>query len=442
MARAATKSGKPASEGLGGPGTRGLKTTSRIRPTWRAIVSLLLGGMAVIFAYSLGRREYLVIGFLAILLPVVGLLYVRLRRPKFEVARQFSPPVVSVGGVTQVRIRIRNLGASPSTGLVWDDLLPWFETSETRELPPIRSRRTTPYVATYDLHPPRRGLYPVGPFVIEHEDPFGFAISTLAVGKPERLIVVPAVSSLTEGGPNLTDGEGNAHLVQRRVTGNDDDLTTREYRPGDALRRVHWRASARHGELMVRQEEHRSHPDARILVDTRLGGYPDAVRDPGFSWSADWASEGFEWVVRMTASLGLHLEAAGFKVAIDETARPQIDAIGDPWQGHRAEGFLTSLAGVQLLEHTIDRRLVAAAENGAGPVFAVVGDPEDSTVDWLVKHRRSGDAGYAFLVHARPGVLDRLQDAGWVCVVAESLDDPADAWLAASDQSGYVHGSR
>jgi hypothetical protein len=372
----------------------------------------------------------------------VGLIYVRLRRPKFEVTRLFSPPVVSVGGVTQVNVRITNRGASASTGLVWDDVLPWFETSQTRELPPIGPRRRTPYVAGYDLHPPRRGIYPVGPFIVEYEDPFGFATSTLAIGTPDRLTVVPAVSSLSDGGPNLTDGEGNAHLVQRRVTGNDDDLTTREYRPGDALRRVHWRASARHGELMVRQEEHRSHPDARILVDTRLAGYPDAVRDPGFSWSADWASEGFEWVVRMTASLGLHLEMAGFRVVIDETARPQIDAIGERWEGHRAEGFLTSLAGVQLLEQTVDRRLSPTPEKGNGPVFAVLGDPEDATVEWLVTQRRSGDMGYAFLVAARPGVLERLQDAGWVCVVAESLDDPADAWLAASDQSRYVHGSR
>lgn len=430
------------SEGLGQPGTRGLKTTSRIRPTWRAIVSLLLGAISFVLAYSLGRREYLVIALLALLLPIVGLLYVRLRRPKFEVTRLFAPPIVSVAGVAQVNLRIRNRGGSASTGVVWDDALPWYEKPETRELPPIGPRRATPYVATYDVHPPRRGIYPIGPFVIEHEDPFGMATSTLAIGKPDRLIVVPAVSSLTEGGPNLTDGEGNAHLVQRRVTGNDDDLTTREYRPGDALRRVHWRASARHGELMVRQEEHRSHPDARILVDTRLGGYPDALADPGFSWSADWVSEGFEWVVRMTASLGLHLETAGFRVDIDETARPQIDTIGDHWQGHRAEGFLTSLAGVQLLQHTIDRRESAAAVKGAGPVFAVLGDPEDATVEWLVKQRRSGDAGYAFLVNARPEVLKRLRDATWVCVEADTFDDPADAWRAAADQGGYVRGTR
>lgn len=430
------------SDRLGHPGTRGLKTTRSIRLTPRAVAFGLVGLTAFVLAYSLGRREYLVVAFFGILLPVAGLGYVRLRRPRFEVTRLFSPAVVAVGGVTQVSLRIGNLGGSASTALRWNDALPWYEDLPTRELTGIPPWRRTPHVEAYDLHPPRRGLYAIGPFVVEHEDPFGMATSTLAIGKPELLTVVPAVSALHDGGPNLTDGDGNAHLVQRRVAGNDDDLTTREYRPGDALRRVHWRASARHGELMVRQEEHRSHPDARILVDTRLPGYPDAVRDTGFSWSADWASESFEWVVRMTASLGLHLEAAGFRVSVDETAHPQIDAIGDRWDGFRAQGFLTSLAGVQLLQKTVDRRDGSTPIDGPGPIFAVLGDPEDATVDWLIRHRRRGDAGYAFLTAARPKVLDKLTAAGWVCVVAESLEDPAEVWRAAADQGGYRRGSR
>jgi uncharacterized protein (DUF58 family) len=268
------------------------------------------------------------------------------------------------------------------------------------------------------------------------------AAATIAVGKPERLVVVPAVSSLTEGGPNLIDGEGEAHLVQRKVAGNDDDLTTREYRRGDALRRVHWRASARHGELMVRQEEHRSHPDARILVDTRRRGYPDAFTDTGMSWSADWASDSFEWVVRMVASLGLHLELAGFRVAVEETARQQIEPIGDRWEGRRAEGFLTSLAAVQLLDRTVEELAVLPPSEGAGPVFAILGDPEDATVDWLIRRRSKGEVGYAFLVDARPAVIERMRDAGWTCVVVDDTDDPADAWRAAANETGYARGTR
>ncbi|HWH98055.1 MAG TPA: DUF58 domain-containing protein [Pseudolysinimonas sp.] len=423
-----------------GDGTRALRRTRSVHLTWRAGTSLALGALAVFLGYGFGRREYLVAACLLILLPLVGLAFVRLRRPKLDVSRLFSPPVVAVGGVVQVTVRVTNLGASPSTPIAWDDALPWFEPLQTREIGPIGAGRRRPYVTSYDLHPPRRGLYAIGPFVAEHEDPFGMAIATIAVGKPERLVVVPAVSSLSDGGPSLIDGEGEAHLVQRKVAGNEDDLTTREYRRGDALRRVHWRASARHGELMVRQEEHRSHPDARILVDTRRLGYPDAYSDTGMSWSAEWASDAFEWVVRMTASLGLHLESAGFRVAVEETARPQIEPIGDRWEGRHAEGFLTSLAGVQLLDRAVEELAALPPSEGAGPVFAILGDPEDATVDWLLRRRSKGEAAFAFLVHARPGVLERLREAGWTYVVASDADDPADAWRAAANQTGYARG--
>src|SRR5690606_27216812 len=113
------------------------------------------------------------------------------------------------------------------------------------------------------------------------------------------LVVVPDVVPLPLGGPALAEGDGAAQFAHRRALGAEDDLSTREYRPGDAMRRVHWRASARHGELMVRQEEQRSHPDVRLALDTLREGYPDAAPDPGGPGRPAVASEAFEWTVRM-----------------------------------------------------------------------------------------------------------------------------------------------
>jgi len=253
-------------------------------------------------------------------------------------------------------------------------------------------------------------------------------------------VVVPAIVDLPAGGPNLADGEGSAQLVQRRVTGSDDDLTTREYRSGDALRRVHWRASARRGQLMVRQEEHRSHPDARIVLDTRLAGYPDADIDDSDAWHPVSTSDAFEWGVRMLASLGVHLDSAGFSVAVEETAKPQIDQIGERWDGSRREGFLTSLAGVSLVDAGPERLQRRGVVDAPGPIFAVVGDPEDLTVDWLIRHRRAGDVAVAFLVEPRASVVERLTGAGWLCVQVHDGDDPAAAWKAASTEAGYIRG--
>jgi uncharacterized protein (DUF58 family) len=268
------------------------------------------------------------------------------------------------------------------------------------------------------------------------------AHSTIAVGQADRLVVVPAIVDLPAGGPALSDGEGTAQLVQRRVTGNDDDLTTREYRTGDALRRVHWRASARRGELMVRQEEHRSHPDARIVLDTRLGGYPDVAVDDSDVWHPDYSSEAFEWSVTMLASLGVHLDSSGFQVEVVETASPQIDQIGERRDGERREGFLTSLAGVVLVDESptrLERQLLVEA---SGPIFAVLGDPENVTVEWLIRRRRGTDAGVAFLVEAREQAVRRLTDAGWVCVTVRPWDGPEAAWKTASSEAGYLRGAR
>ena len=419
-----------------------LNKSQRLRPTVRGVGALLVALLAFVVAYSAGRREVLVVASAAVLLVLGGLLVARIRRPRLDVVRLFTPPVVSAGTSVQVTLRIQNLGAGPSPHLVWNDAIPWKEAAEPNELRPIGGSQSRHRLVTarYELHPPRRGLYQIGPLVIEHEDPFGMAHSTIAVGLADRLVVVPAIVDLPAGGPTLADGEGSATLVQRRVTGNDDDLTTREYRSGDALRRVHWRASARRGELMVRQEEHRSHPDARIILDTRLAGYPDADIDDSDVWHPVFTSEAFEWSVRMLASLGVHLDTTGFQVSIEETAPAQIEQLGERWDGSRREGFLTSLAGVALVDAEPERLQRVQPVEASGPIFAVLGDPEDLTIDWLIRRRHGGDAAIAFLVDPRPHAVTRLTDAGWVCIPVQIWDHPAAAWKAASSEAGVATG--
>ncbi|MEO7720307.1 MAG: DUF58 domain-containing protein [Pseudolysinimonas sp.] len=417
-----------------------LDKNQRLRPSVRGVGTLIVALLAFIVAYSAGRHEVLVVASAAVLLVLGGLLVARIRRPRLDVVRLFSPPVVSAGTSVQVTLRIQNKGAGPSPHLVWNDAIPWREDARPNQLPPIgggqsRNRLVT---AHYELHPPRRGLYQIGPLVIEHEDPFGMANSTIAVGLPDRLVVVPAIVDLPAGGPTLADGEGSANLVQRRVTGNDDDLTTREYRTGDALRRVHWRASARRGELMVRQEEHRSHPDARIILDTRLAGYPDVDIDETDVWHPVFTSDAFEWTVRMLASLGVHLDTTGFHVTIEETAATQIEQLGERWDGSRREGFLTSLAGVTLVDAGPERLQRAPIVDASGPIFAVLGDPEELTLDWLIRRRRGGDAAIAFLVGPRPQAVKRLTEAGWLCVPVQVWDQPGAAWKAASSEAGMA----
>ncbi len=418
-----------------------LRRTHRIRLTVRGWATLVVGAACLVAGVAVGRHELLVGASFALLLGLGGLVLARIRRPRLDVVRLFSPPVVSAGATATVSLRVRNSGSVTTPTLLWNDAIPWREQQEPNELPPIRIRPASARTVSlgYELHPHRRGLYPIGPLVVEFGDPFGMARSSVACGDVDRLTVVPAVTPLPDGGPVLIDGDGAAQLVQRRAVGNDDDLTTREYRSGDALRRVHWRASARHGELMVRQEEHRSHPDARIVVDTRLGGYPDAVPDTE-NWPPTPSSEAFEWAVRMLASLAVHLDESGFRVGVVETGSPQVSEIGERWEGGlRIEGFLTSLAAVRLLDR--QQTLPTAAADTAGPTFAILCEPEDEVVDWVLRQRRPGQSGALFSIGMRQEARERFVDNGWLVVDVEPWDDIADAWRSSATEAGYIRGA-
>lgn len=421
--------------------TSSLRSTRSIRLTVRGWTTLVVGILCAALAYGIGRHELLVAASLALLLSLGGLLVARLRRPKLEVIRLFSPPVVSAGATAQVTLRVRNAGSVTTPTLRWNDAIPWREWQDAHELAPVRigSAAARTAVLHYELHPRRRGLYPIGPLVVEYSDPFGMAHSLSACGDVDRLTVVPAVADLPEGGPVLIDGDGAAQLIQRRAVGNDDDLTTREYRAGDALRRVHWRASARHGELMVRQEEHRSHPDARILVDTRLAGYADAVPDSE-NWPPAPHSEAFEWAVRMLASLAVHLDESGFRVDVVESATTQIEPIGERWEGgQRIEAFLTSLAGVRLLDR--HHELAPVSSEAVGPTFAILANPDAEVVEWALRQRRPGQAGALFAIGMDAETRERFVDSGWLCVDVEPWDDIVDAWRSSATEAGYIRGA-
>ena len=420
-----------------------LQRTRTLRLTLRGWGFLLAGAAIVGAAYPTGRPELLVVGVFSVLLAISGYFVGWLRRPVFEVVRLFSPPVVPAGSPSHVTLRVRNAGMISTPTLLWNDAIPWHELQTPLELAPLpirpASRRTT--TLDYVTHPPRRGLYTVGPLVVDASDPFGMSRSVTAVGDVDRITVVPAVVPLPDGGPVLIDGDGSAQLVQRRAVGSDDDLSTREYRSGDALRRVHWRASARHGELMVRQEEHRSHPDARIIIDTRASGHPDAAPDPA-TWPPVTYSATFEWAVRMLASLAVHLDEAGFRVDVVESGARQVTAIGERWEGgHRIEAFLTSLAAVHLRPGDEADFLPTANADAAGPTFALLADPDNEVIDWVLRQRRPGQAGAAFLLGTRVSARERLVDAGWTCVDVSDDDDIADAWRSSASEAGYLRGA-
>lgn len=410
--------------------------------TQRGRLFVALTVVLFVGAYAAGNREFLYVGGLLLALLVFAIVLVRGKRLRLAAVRTFSPPVVAVGTTTTVTITVANESSTRSTEAEWQDTLPfwpWF--SEIGTLPPLSptgrfAKHNSVTTLRYVLRPTQRGVVSVGPMDVTHNDPFGLVRGESALAGVQSLVVTPAVVDLPDAGLAFAVGDGSARLVQRSASGNDDDLMTREYRRGDALRRVHWRASARHGELMVRQEEQRSRPEARIVVDTRRSGYDDVTLKPVRGQTATLESETFEWVVRMTASIGVHLHRSGFVVSVVESGPAQIAPFGEANQwAAQDESFLASLATVAVLDEK-SPLLAAQADNGAGPVFAIVGDPDAETLEWLLRQRRPQQNAIAFVPRWAKHAAEALANAGWTCIVTRTTDDPAAAWAAVAADGG------
>ncbi len=202
--------------------------------------------------------------------------------------RWLAPMEVGVGDAAEARLRFTNIGSRPTAGtIVARDPLgpagsgpagggpdgggpgggPAGRGAARCLLAPLLPGAMAE--ATYDLPTERRGVFPVGPLAVGVSDPFGLSERRVEVAGVARLVVHPRVHAVLAmpGSSTREARHGSTHPV--RSPFGDDFFALREYEVGDDLRRVHWRSTARTGDLMLRQDEVRTGSVATVLLDTR-----------------------------------------------------------------------------------------------------------------------------------------------------------------------------
>lgn len=116
---------------------------------------------------------------------------------------------------------------------------------------------------------PQRGRYRVGPLKLSTRFPFGLFRGTLIDSRVDTLTVYPRLGRLTAAWRSRRreshEGTQRRQLGQARASG--DFFGVREWQAGDSSRWVHWRSSARHQKLVVRQFEQQRHRDVAVLLD-------------------------------------------------------------------------------------------------------------------------------------------------------------------------------
>ena len=128
---------------------------------------------------------------------------------------------------------------------------------------------------SFELPAMPRGVHLVGPVTYEKTDPVGLVSRRFEVGQPRELLVAPRVTDLAVFAGGLTNDLDGATSQQLSMS----DLAfhaLREYVPGDDLRHVHWRSSAKAGQLLVRQYHETRRGHVTVLVDGSASSYPRA----------------------------------------------------------------------------------------------------------------------------------------------------------------------
>jgi uncharacterized protein (DUF58 family) len=220
-----------------------------------------------------GQRDLMSVSILLISLPLIAALWVYRRGFRLGCLREVGAGQIAVGDDSHVQLTIENLGSRSSSMLLRDYVPTPLGVSPRRVLAPMAHGETTRL--KYPLHATRRGSFTVGPLLLTAVDPFGLVRLTRAFRTRSSILVVPRVIDL--GAAHFAAqhlGHGDAARSSLAARGH-DDVVPREYRTGDDLRRIHWRASARTGELMVRREEEPWAQHATVVVDTRVEAHVD-----------------------------------------------------------------------------------------------------------------------------------------------------------------------
>ncbi len=272
--------------------------------TTRGRSFMAAGGAAIVCGLAIPEPDLVRVGALLVILPLVSALIARRSQYRLSCSRRLDPPRVPAGQLTVVTARVENVARLRTGVLLAEDVIPYSLGSRPRfvldEIEPGGHREIS-----YQIRSDTRGKFTIGPLRVRVADAFGLVEISRAFSTTSTLVVTPRIFALprtTASSSWLGEGDGGMRTISAI---GEDDAAPRLYQDGDGLRRVHWKSTARYGELMVRREEHQWRNSASVFLDTRRSAH--SGRGP---------SATFEFAVSAAASIGAHLSGEGFRARL------------------------------------------------------------------------------------------------------------------------------
>ena len=352
---------------------------------------------------------------------VVGARLYVLRGPGllFVTARA-TPMAAHVGDGAQLEVVVLNKGVTKSPSVILRPSRPRRAAPDLIRIADIAVPQLEPGVSarlTVALDTSHRGVFELSGLDAFLEDPVGLASHRSTVGGPARITVFPRIEPLDDLVP-FAGFNPRYELTRSTVTRLSSGLATvRNYADGDDLRLVHWKTTARVGELMVREGGDPESPESRsttVVLDTRQKVHSEASFEPAVEVATSVLGSGF---------------AVGSTARLVTTGGIDVRAANDPW---RFEELLYELATVHPGRETNVLSAVQLVEGDEAPGVLVVvtaNQLDEGLEDVLAVH----PVGHAILVFTGSSpVLPRgLSGLVVVCVPPGSALRPA--WATTLD---------
>jgi len=324
------------------------------RSGWNFVLILLL---VLLAAWNTGTNLlYIIVGGLAsfgLLSVVVSGFSLR----KLRLTRQ-SPEAVHRGETFLVAVRVEN------HKLLLPAISVRIESARARgksigyllKVPARRAAQLNVKV-TFD----KRGVHPLPPFDLVTTYPFGLFERRRRYVDKREVVVYPKVSAVRTG--VVEQSGGNRYRTPQPTPDGDEFYGLREYVPGDDLRLIAWRASARLGTWIIRELARENSRYVTFVVDTRLRK------------DIENFEELFEEAIELVASLAVTLLKRRYSVGV---SAPQASVAGAEGSGQERQ-ILDMLARLEPINGTQEdfNRFVAETESEQGVVLHISPDPRE-----------------------------------------------------------------
>src|SRR6266498_2955332 len=398
--------------------------------TRRGRFVLALGFVVYIAAWAFGSKPLYPVATGLLLVGAVAWVWIRLANRPFRVRRGWGDREHVEGEDVPVVVELEATGAVLPASVTLIERV--GRLGEQRHLLRRTGRRLS---VRYVLERVSRGRYTFDDVRAELADPFGLERAIVLLPAPGALLVYPRLVQLgrlfSESGAHSHDGR---RLLLRRHSGFELH-SVREYEQGESLRRVHWRSTARRGQLMVKELEDAPRDEIAVLLDADASA---VVR------------ESFDVQVRAAGSiLDAYVRRGRRAVLVVNSESREAQSVRSPVADWRRA--LEVLAAVEPTGRASAARLLA---EGAGPatraleLAVVTARLEPDLVNRLVQRslgRRKVSlvfvdaASFAGAAPRPEPALLRLQTAGVRIAVVRAGDDLAER-LEGQLAAGAAHG--